>query len=730
MLVSNDVNILTILLLIICVVLFSMAIYQLKLWNKIKDSYNDAQNFPLFHNNKRKLSLEERRTIDEYLEYLDVNIKKNGLTTTSIKSALTPYSDNIYYINSAITILNTSDENNSTNHYYINNIEIALEHDWAKYIQDINQIYVIKTQTIPLVIELNNQKISDFVLIKHQQKPLPITQLELAEQKNKKHDQNVELIRLRKETVEEFNLKHKRKLHESIIISVAYTIIFFSLLSPIMLLPWLIILAVILLIFGVWRLLHYSTKSRQLNIHCLRGIPKRWGLFGESDTGQITNISVGTIDLIYPPHWQDYVGYDIGHPTNIDIYLNRYIVKQGEFLSLHDESVNFPFYHWRKNLILAITSLSIIILLASFIPLKLPIELSIAWLHGAKNITVSTPEQLAAANVRIGDHLTINGTGMCSIPAIYRSDIIYPFMPFDCTEMYWGATNLPSLPSSGIIDKATALLDSMNYQLNPLNNQAIKSNPELAKTAQRAGMTLVPDFADIVLKTENLCRDSGDCRRLKNSLLVMSNEKEWGNLVEKSQSHELKDTDVFLRPVASDALRSQINSIVSSFFYSQTHLAAQALYIKPQGGFYIRNDDDEKQMVDNEDAKNLISPNIPLDILYDNTAIKQWFELQRLSQSLLKTPFSANGIIIEVGKIDNGTTKISLHSESSLISFWRYLGASLLFLLMVCNLGYNLVMLAIRVRKNSHRVSKIQDYYDQSFAKISGLKSDKVNHCS
>lgn len=722
MLVSHDVSIFSILLLTICVVLFCIAIYQWKLRDKAKNNGNDDHNLPFVHNSNRKLSLEEKLAIGEYLEYLEIDSHEQGQSATSIKSALTPYSDNIYYFNSAIATLNTSNGKNFAKRYYINGIEIALNPDWTQYIQDINQIYVVKTQTIPLVIELNNQKLTDYIVSKRQQEPLPLQQQKSAEKKNNEGNQNVELIRLRKETVEEFNLKHKKRLYESIILSVAYTIIFLSLLSPIMLLPWLIILAFILLAVGIWRLLRYSTKRTQFNIHCLRGIPKRWGLFGESDTDQLTNISVGTIDLIYPPHWQPYIGYDIGHTTNIDIYLNRYVVKQGKFLSLHDESVNFPFHHWGKNLILAITSLFLIILLASFIPLKLPIELSMAWLQGTKNITASTPEQLTTANIRIGDRLTINGTGMCSIPAIYRSDIIYPFMPFDCTEMYWGATNLPSLPSSEVIDKAMALLDSMNYQLNPLNNQAIKSNPELAKTAQRAGMILIPDFSDIVLKTENLCRDSGDCRRLKNSLLVLSNEKNWEDLVEKSQNHALKDTDMFLRPVASDALRSQVNSIVSSFFYSQTHLAAQALYIKPKGGFYIRNDDDEKQMVSNEDAEDLTHPNIPLDTLYDNTAIKQWFELQRLSKSLLNTPFSTSGIVIEVNKIDNDTTKISLHSESSLISFWRYLGAILLFLVMVCSLGYNLVILAIRIRKNSQRVSKIKNYYDRCFAKNLRLK--------
>ncbi|SQA99002.1 Putative membrane protein igaA homolog [Cedecea neteri] len=67
-------------------------------------------------------------------------------------------------------------------------------------------------------------------------------------------------------------------------------------------------------------------------IHCLRGTPKRWGLFGESNQDQMNNISLGIIDLVYPPHWQPFVAQDLGQKTDIDIYLDRHVVRQGRFL--------------------------------------------------------------------------------------------------------------------------------------------------------------------------------------------------------------------------------------------------------------------------------------------------------------------------------------------------------------------------------------------------------------
>lgn len=47
-------------------------------------------------------------------------------------------------------------------------------------------------------------------------------------------------------------------------------------------------------------------------IHCLRGVSKRWGLFGENDQEQINNISLGIIDLIYPRHWQPWIAQTWG----------------------------------------------------------------------------------------------------------------------------------------------------------------------------------------------------------------------------------------------------------------------------------------------------------------------------------------------------------------------------------------------------------------------------------
>lgn len=93
---------------------------------------------------------------------------------------------------------------------------------------------------------------------------------------------------------------------------------------------------------------------------------------------QINNISLGIIDLIYPPHWQPYIAQDLGQQTDIDIYLDRHVVRRGRFLSLHDEVKNFPLQHWLRNAVIAGGSLLVLLMLLFWIPLDMPIKVTLS----------------------------------------------------------------------------------------------------------------------------------------------------------------------------------------------------------------------------------------------------------------------------------------------------------------------------------------------------------------
>ena len=102
-------------------------------------------------------------------------------------------------------------------------------------------------------------------------------------------------------------------------------------------LPWLAGTACLLAAWGCWQLFRSPREKELQDVHCLNGTPQCLGLFGESNQSRLGNISLGNIDLIYPPHWQPYIGHDLGKKTDVDIYQNRQVVRQGKYLSLHNE---------------------------------------------------------------------------------------------------------------------------------------------------------------------------------------------------------------------------------------------------------------------------------------------------------------------------------------------------------------------------------------------------------
>lgn len=99
------------------------------------------------------------------------------------------------------------------------------------------------------------------------------------------------------------------------LIVASFLLFFICLLTPDVFVPWLAGGAVLLLAAGLWGIFAPPAKTSLREIHCLRGTPKRWGLFGENDQEHINNISLGIIDLIYPRHWQPWIAQDLG-PQN------------------------------------------------------------------------------------------------------------------------------------------------------------------------------------------------------------------------------------------------------------------------------------------------------------------------------------------------------------------------------------------------------------------------------
>ncbi|MGQ6036156.1 intracellular growth attenuator family protein [Serratia sp. IR-2025] len=693
--------------LILALVLVCLIAAGLYLWFKTRNPSALAHALPFIKPAHRKLTDEERAAVEFYLNQQNKLSNKllpgGGATLPAAKLALTPQSDNVYPVTHAITRYGLASDDPNKWRYYLDAEEVHLPPFWEPYITADNHVEVIRTQTLPLVISLNGHSLKDHI---HDRPQPPV--VTAAPTKNasirKEESEHVELVNIRKETPEEHALNRPNGIREAVIISVALLLLFFSLISPVLVIPWMIFVAVLMIAWGCWNLFRRPASRELKEIHCLRGTPKRWGLFGESGQGQISNISLGIIDLIYPPHWQPYLTQDLGKTTDVDVYLNRQVVRQGRFLSLHDEVKNFPLQQWGRNAVLVASSALVLLLLLIYIPLNLPLTLSMAWLQGAQKVEVTSVQALEATPLRIGDTLKVRGSGMCYVPPPANGGGAANFAPFDCSGIYWNnAAPLPQ-PESEVIDKATALLATVNSQLHPSGADQ-KVNPQLASAIEKSGMILLDDFSDIVLKTQDLCQAENDCVRLKNALVNLGNAKNWSGLVKRARSGALQGVNVLLRPVSAESLDSLTKVATSSFIFNETRLAAAALNSPPPGGFLIRSDEG-RQLVSHPQSSAPQS---------EYNALDQWNELQRLSTLLLHTLFQAQGVITSLSVDANGTRHVALHSEPDMITLWRYLGTSLLLLAVVISLGYNAWRLVQRRRINQHRVADIQRYYDSCF---------------
>ncbi|MGG7448190.1 intracellular growth attenuator family protein [Kosakonia oryzendophytica] len=653
----------------------------------------------------RKLSPEEREAVESYLESLSrtQNIPgPTGATTAPVSIKLNAQSNTVLFVAHSITRYGITTDAPNKWRYYLDSVEVHLPPFWEQYITDENNVELIRTDSLPLVISLNGHTLSEYM---NEERSGELERVSAAHSAIRGEEtEQIELLNIRRETQEEFALSRPDGMREALLVSTAFLLFFFCLVAPEVFVPWLAGGAVMLLAAGLWGLYAPPAKNTLREIHCLRGTPKRWGLFGENNQEQMNNISLGIIDLIYPRHWQPFVTQDLGQQTDIDIYLDRHVVRQGRFLSLHDEVKNFPLQHWVRSAVISTGSLVVLAMLLIWVPLDMPIKFTVSWIKGAQTIEASSVNQLEAAGLRIGDTLRLSGTGMCNIhtQSNWASRQTSPFTPFDCSQIIWNNAPPLPLPESGTVTKATALAQAVSRQLHPTAEDDSRVSPVLRSAIQKSGMVLLDDFADIVLKTQDLCSAEDECLRLKNALVNLGNSKDWDTLTKRASEGKLTGVNVLLRPVSAESLDNLVTTSTAPFIMRETTRAAQALNSPAPGGFLIVS----------EEGNELVDQPWPPIALYDHPAQEQWTEFQRLAQMLMQTPFSAEGIITNIYTDANGTKHISLHRMPDATGLWRYAGTTLLLLTMIISTVYNGVLALRRYQRNRTRLEEIQQYYE------------------
>ncbi|ECJ6123506.1 intracellular growth attenuator protein IgaA [Salmonella enterica] len=653
----------------------------------------------------RKLLPEERSAVENYLDNLSQIQQVPGPTGASaapISLTLNAESNSVVILTHSITRYGITTDDPNKWRYYLDSVEVHLPPFWEQYINDENNVELILTDTLPLVISLNGHTLQEYMQ-ESRGYALQNTASTQASIRGEESEQ-IELLNIRQETHEEYALSRPAGLREALLIVASFFMFFFCLITPDVFVPWTIGGALLLLAAGLWGLFAPPSKSALREIHCLRGTPRRWGLFGENNQEQINTISLGIIDLIYPAHWQPYITQDLGQQTDIDIYLDRHVARQGRFLSLHDEVKNFPLQHWLRSAVIAIGSLLVLFMLLFWIPLDMPIKFTLSWMKGAQTIEATTVKQLEEAGVRVGDTLHLSGKGMCNIHSgtTWNGQSNSPFMPFDCSQIIWNDAPALPLPESDLVNKAMALSQAVNRQLHPKPEDDSRVSASLRSAIQKSGMVLLDDFGDIVLKTADLCSAEDECVRLKNALVNLGNGKDWNALVKRANTGKLDGVNVLLRPVSAESLENLVTTSTAPFISRETARAAQALNSPAPGGFLIVSDE----------GSELVDQAWPSTPLYDYPAQEQWSAFQRLAQTLMQTPFSAEGIVTSVYTDANGTQHIGLHRIPDKSGWWRYLGTTLLMLAMIVCAVYNGVQAFRRYQRHRTRMADIQEYYE------------------
>ncbi len=140
-------------------------------------------------------------------------------------------------------------------------------------------------------------------------------------------------------------------------------------------------------------------------IHCLRGTPRRWGLFGENIRNRST-IFHSVLSTWSIPHTAA-LHCSGSWSTNRYRYLSRrHVVRQGRYLSLHDEVKNFP-YSTGCAVRLSLRARYWCCLCVILDPAGYAAEIHPLVDERPQTIEATSVKQLADAGVRVGIHCVL-----------------------------------------------------------------------------------------------------------------------------------------------------------------------------------------------------------------------------------------------------------------------------------------------------------------------------------
>ncbi|MGF7482420.1 IgaA/UmoB family intracellular growth attenuator [Providencia sp. SP181] len=647
----------------------------------------------------RKMIDSDYQTITQYLNYCATASNSSSQSPWQIKRNST-----IGTVCHSVTRFNLRQEQGNSWRYFIDTIEVQLPSQLEPYLQRQNVMEIVETDHLPLIISMNSHSLRDFSNEWLGNSASTTTLPEAAIRERGQH--NVELLRVRQETAEEHRLHNSTGWLGAGLICLSFVLGYLTLISIRILQGWGLASAVLIFIIGTLVLFRSKMFPRKYqDIQCIYGQPKRWELYGELDKKYSTSASVSGTDLHYPLHWEEYLKYESDKPVNIDFYPTGEVVRHGQYLSLHEEERYYPYKRYKKNVLMFIGALLVIVLVFSYQSMSLPIKLGFAWFGGTQKINVTEVTELVSHKLNVGDTLTAQGQGMCYRPPNLDDTNQANFVPFDCSGIYWNNINVSTEPQSEIADLSISLLNIVRNQLHPDKN-SIGVNPRLQRDIMKSGMNIIFDFSAIIIETNKLCHDENACLKLKNALTNLGSTDDWPTLVSKASSGKLSGAHVLLRAGSAEALENIVEDTTYDFIRKEIDKEVRKINSPSPGGVLFVSDEN-KPLVDL-----MIGPSFNFNEL---SQLERWKELHRLSNLLSNTPFSVEGIVTKLSTDANGTLHIVLHEEPNEDIVSQYVCSAFFILFLIFCVLLNGSLIVFRILNNKKRLRNITQYYDKCF---------------
>lgn len=214
----------------------------------------------------RKLSTEERSAVENYLENLSETQRvpsPTGASAAPVSLSLTDESNNVVILTHSITRYGISTDDPNKWRYYLDSVEVHLPPFWEQYINDENNVELIHTDSLPLVISLNGHTLQEYMQETrgYALQPVSSTRASIRGEES----EQIELLNIRKETHEEYALSRPRGLREALLVVASFLLFFFCLITPDVFVPGWLVAQYCCWVRGYGGFLHH-----QRNLHCER----------------------------------------------------------------------------------------------------------------------------------------------------------------------------------------------------------------------------------------------------------------------------------------------------------------------------------------------------------------------------------------------------------------------------------------------------------------------------